>query len=102
MHLASAVRNATCYAAGLAASFSGVFRGLRSLLAGPYRPSGEPSYGPRPWVSWGYYVCSMPPDVAASTVTSLARFSFSVLLLPLDTVLDFCRLDRPVGNGFAP
>jgi len=102
MHLASAVRSATCYATGRAASFSGVFRGLRSLLAGPYRPSGEPSYGPRPWVSWGHYVCSTLPGAAASTVTSLARSSFSVLLLPLVTVLDFYRLDRPVGNGFAP
>jgi hypothetical protein len=25
-----------------------------------------------------------------------------VLLFPLDTVVDFCRLDRPDGNGFAP
>ena len=30
-----------------------------------------------------------------------ARFSSLVLLLPLDTVLDFCRLDRLDGNGFA-
>jgi len=102
MHLASSVRSATCYATARAVFFSGVFRGLRSLLAGPYRPSGEPFCGPRPWVSWGHYVCSTPLDAAASTVTSLARFSFSVRLLPLDTVLDFCRLDRPVGNGFAP
>src|SRR5215831_14863486 len=98
MHLASTVRSATCYVTGRAASFSGVFRGLRSLLAGPYRPSGELFYGRGPWVSWGHYVCSTPPDAAASTVTSLARFSFSVLLLPFYTVLDFCRLDRSDGN----
>ena len=77
-------------------------RGLRSLLAGLYRPSGEPFYGPRPWVSWGHYVCLTLPDAAASTAASLARFSSLVLLLPLDTVLDFCRLDRSDGNGFAP
>ena len=79
-----------------------VFRGLRSLMAGLYRPSGEPFYGPRPWVSWGHYVCLTLSDAAASTAASLARFSSLVLLLPLDTVLDFCRLDRSDGNGFAP
>jgi hypothetical protein len=50
----------------------------------------------------GHCVCSTLPDAAASTAASLARFSSLVLLLPLDTVLDFCRLDRPDGNGFAP
>jgi hypothetical protein len=52
--------------------------------------------------SWGHYVCLTLPDAAASTAASLARFSSLVLLLPLDTVLDFCRLDRSDGNGFAP
>jgi hypothetical protein len=41
------------------------------------------------------------PMRGASTAASLARFSCLVLLLPLDTVLDFCRLDRSDGNGFA-
>jgi hypothetical protein len=59
---------------------------LRSLLAGLYRLSGEPFYGPRPWVSWGHYVCLTLSDAAASTAASLARFSSLVLLLPLDTV----------------
>src|SRR5215831_18037901 len=102
MHLTSAVRSATCYVTERAASSSGAFRGLGLLLAGPYRPSGELFFGLRPWVSWEHYVCLTPPDVAASTVTSPVRFSFSVLLLPLDMVLDFCRLDRSDGNGFAP
>jgi len=53
-------------------------------------------------VSWEHYACSTLPDAAASTAASLVRFSSWVLLLPLDTVLDFCRLDRPDGNGFAP
>ena len=102
MHLVPVVRSATCYATGRAASFSGVFRGLRSLLAGPYRPAGEPFYGLRPWASWGHYVCLTLPDAGAFTVISPARFSSLVLLLRLDTVLDFFRLDRSDGNGFAP
>src|SRR5215510_7971653 len=102
MHLASAIRSATCYATGRAASFSGVFRGLRSQLAGLCRLFGEPFCGPRPWVSWVHCVCSTPLDAAVSTVTSLARFLCLVLWLPLDTVLGFCRLDRPDGNGSVP
>jgi hypothetical protein len=42
------------------------------------------------------------PMRAAYTAASQARFSSWLLLLPLDTVLDFCRLDRSDGNGFAP
>jgi hypothetical protein len=41
----------------------------------------------------------MPPDAAAFTVTSRARFSFSVLLLRWDMELGCYRLGRPGGNG---
>jgi hypothetical protein len=41
----------------------------------------------------------MPPDAAAFTVTSRARFSFSVLLLHWDMELRCYRLGRPGGNG---
>src|SRR5262245_43576979 len=41
----------------------------------------------------------MPPGAAGSTVTSRARFSFSVQLLRSDMALGCYRLGRPVGNG---
>ena len=87
---------------GVSGFLFGVFGGLRSLSAGLYRRSGEPFYGPRPWVLWGHCICSTRSDAVASNAASLPRFSSLVPLLPLDTVLDFCRLDRPDGNGFAP
>jgi hypothetical protein len=43
----------------------------------------------------------MLPDAVAYTAISQARFSSLVLLLPLDTVLDFYLLERLDGSGFA-
>ena len=43
-----------------------------------------------------------PFATAESTAASRVHFSSLELLLPSDTVLDYCRLDRPDGNGFAP
>ena len=48
-------------------------------MAGLYRLSGEPFYGPRPWVSWGHYVCLTLPDVAASTAASGPFFILGAL-----------------------
>jgi hypothetical protein len=41
----------------------------------------------------------MPRGVAAFTVTSRVRFSFSALLLRWDTVSGCYRLGRPGGSG---
>jgi hypothetical protein len=43
----------------------------------------------------------MPRDSAAFTVTSRARFSFSVPLLRWDMESGCYRLGRPAGNGLA-